>query len=64
MGGWFFRFANLSSPDLTLFFFFFFVCLSYENLSPLWTAEIVEQELERGEKSGKGETGNLWISNQ
>lgn len=40
------------------------MCLSYENISPLWTAEIVEQELERGEKSGKGETGNLWISNQ
>lgn len=37
MGGWLFRFANLSSPDLPLFF----MCLSYKNLSPLWTAETV-----------------------
>lgn len=54
-------FALQISHLLIFLFFFFFMCLSYENLSPLWLEETVEQELERGEKSGKG--GNLWISN-
>ncbi|CAM4551169.1 unnamed protein product [Leuciscus chuanchicus] len=39
-------------------------CLSYENLSPLWLEETVEQELERGEKSGKGETRREFLDKQ